>query len=836
MNPSSIRPSWWKRGFGLELLAAFVTGVVLMQFIYLDPRGYRDDRMGVPEYDSWYHLKMAELLPEIGFVREFPWLQHVYFRQTGHEFVSHHAGFHVYLAPFVWLSKTLTGDAAAGGRWAIGVTFGLSLLLVHLLLMAGRVPWRWMWLLAFLLLPTDFFLRHSYIRAISPSLVLMLALLLALFQRRPVWAAIAVMLYNLLYLGAVIYSPVIVGAFVFASLVGPKEDRRMEWKTTIFTLAGWGAGVLLYPYREGMFEFLRLQVLGSGLSPDIAVGAEWSSYGNVWEFAVQQCGPLLAVWAASLVLRFRFGPRLSAQDTTLLLLNFAFLFLTLKAQRFIEYWPPVCLLNAAYLAGPVLVRAVAWAKERSLHLRSWTVHLLSGVGVAVFVAVALAAAWDARSTLVGSVMVRDWALWVALGTLFLLAALVQRNSADPSAVDRPGSARRAAATLISGFTFLAAGALFFTKMLDAHSVSTGNLVRAEWPLAMASGMIVIVGVLGALRGDARVLSSIPVSLDQPARRLPMWPRGAALVAFSLGVLAITTALSGGRLSHAQSASNCGYDLPAIRNVMAHLKSVSQPGDVVFTDDWDCFPVYFYHNSYNHYIVGLDPKFTQWREPELWARYVKISRGEIRDPNVTVALPDEHGGYTNQTIQVRIEDIRDRFGCKYVLVDHDHQGLAHRLSERPDFAELIFPPADYAVAKDAPYLLFRVLRKSKVEDGRPPYYRRTTPGAAFETPLPNGSHRFARAVTAFPRSSPNDLSSRRNGSVVIAYRSDFATYTAIQEHAHDATATQTAVRPPSTRCARNPRRIASRSTNSPCQCAWQQGSFSGQSGHSTSSTK
>lgn len=707
MNPSFITKSGWKRGFGLELLAALVTGVVLMQFIYLDPRGYRDDRMGVPEYDSWYHLKMAELLPEIGFVREFPWLQHVYFRQTGHEFVSHHAGFHVYLAPFVWLSKTLTGDVAAGGRWAISLTFGLSLMLVHLLLMAGRVPWRWMWLLAFLLLPTDFFLRHSYIRAISPSLVLMLALLLALFQRRPVWAAIAVMLYNLLYLGAVIYSPVIVGAFVFANGLGPKEDRRLEWKMAAFTLVGWCAGVLLYPYREGMFEFLRLQVLGSGLSPDIAVGAEWSSYGNVWEFAVQQCGPLLAVWAASLVLRFRFGPRMSAQDTTLLLLNFAFLFLTLKAQRFIEYWPPVCLLSAAYLAGPVLARAAAWAKQKSVQLRSWTARLLSGAALVIFVILALAMVWHARSALVGSAMVLDWALWVALGTLFLLAAFVQRSSADSSPVDRGGRARRVAVTLIGGFAFLAAGALLFTQLLHARSAPAASLVRPEWPLAMASGMIVIVGVLSALRGDVRASASIPAPGDTPAKRPAAWARGAALVAISFGALAISTALAGGRLSHAQRASNCGYDLPAIRNVMAHLKSVSQPGDVVFTDDWDCFPVYFYHNSYNYYIVGLDPKFTQWREPELWARYVKISRGEIRDPNLTVALPDENGGYTNQTIQVRLEDIRDRFGCKYVLVDRDHQGLARQLAERPDFAELIFPPAEYAVAKDAPYLLFRI---------------------------------------------------------------------------------------------------------------------------------
>lgn len=35
----TMTESWWKRGYGWELLAAFVTGVVLMQFIHLDSRG-----------------------------------------------------------------------------------------------------------------------------------------------------------------------------------------------------------------------------------------------------------------------------------------------------------------------------------------------------------------------------------------------------------------------------------------------------------------------------------------------------------------------------------------------------------------------------------------------------------------------------------------------------------------------------------------------------------------------------------------------------------------------------------------------------------------------------
>ena len=54
---------------------------------------------------------------------------------------------------------------------------------------------------------------------------------------------------------------------------------------------GWILGVVSYPYAGGIFEFLRLQVFGSGLSPDIEVGREWKPYSDAW-FLVTMAGTL----------------------------------------------------------------------------------------------------------------------------------------------------------------------------------------------------------------------------------------------------------------------------------------------------------------------------------------------------------------------------------------------------------------------------------------------------------------------------------------------------------------------------------------------------------------
>jgi hypothetical protein len=163
----------------------------------------------------------------------------------------------------------------------------------------------------------------------------------------------------------------------------------------------------------------------------------------------------------------------------------------------------------------------------------------------------------------------------------------------------------------------------------------------------------------------------------------------------------------------QRAVYCGFDLPAIKRAMDFLKQVSPAESVVFTDDWDIFPAYFYYNHHNHYIVGLDPKFTHEVDPELWERYVQLTRGKF--PGTThVECMDESGKPTRRTIRVQIEDIIDHFGCRYVVTDRDHKTLARKLERDASHAELIWPqPGSIDDTGDPPYKIFRVF---KPDDG------------------------------------------------------------------------------------------------------------------------
>jgi hypothetical protein len=631
-----------------EALAVFAIGAALMNFIYAGAAG---DVVGVPGHDSFYHIKMASLIPEHGLLDRFPWLKFTWFVEEGDAFVSHHYGFHVLLLPFVTVSHWLTGDYLPGARWAIVTTFGTTVMLLNLLLITGRVRWRWLWLFFFLLMPFQFFNRHAFIRAISPSLMFMLLIALLMFRRRYRLTGLAVLAYTHLYLGGVIYAPLLVGLYVVASIVGPRGDREVPLRLILWTAGAWVVGVLIHPYSGGMLEFLELQVFGSGLSPDISVGREWKPYKGVWWFA-QMSGTILLLWSIAVCLRFRLGSRLSAQELFFLLAHFAFLLLTFKARRFVEYWPVFCLLSAAFLAGPLIRRLNGWLE----HTREpATFHRTGG-------------------------------LWGSTVVLTLACAALCYGASQRSGIDGFLSEWRVWAMLAVMYLFVPLGRIW--------SASAAPVVKSNFLLRSLKTLRVM--VLG--------------------------------VAF----LAATACFAGPQLVDMQRTARCGYDLPAIESAMTFLAENSEPGDVVFTDDWDIFPVYFYYNSHNHYIVGLDPKFTHARRPDLWERYVKVSRGQV-PADVTVEMPGPTSVRKQERIHIALEDIRDHFGAGYVVTDNDHKPLAAKLADAEDFAELIYPSTDYDEVRDVPYLVFRVR-----EEGEPrppePEQPRDTPTEVYLSSL------------------------------------------------------------------------------------------------------
>lgn len=602
-----------------ELLVAFLIGISLFRFYYSGTGGDTGERVNLAGNDCFYHVKMAALFPQIGFDDQFPWLSQTIFNDR---FVSHHYGFHALLSPFVLLSQRLTGDYIPGARWFMAVSFGLVLMIFMRLLIGEGVRYRWLFLALLLMLPADFYIRHANVRAIDLSLIFLLIGTHFILRGRYLLLSVAIVMYTHVYLGS-FFLPVIAGLhFLCGLFAAPK--LKPDWRLVIFTVIGAVVGITTHPYFPENIDFLRTQVFGSGLTPEVPVGREWRAYEDVWRFVNLVAVPL-TIQTAAVILRARFGRRLSRNEWTMLAVSLFFFVLTLKARRFIEYWPMFSVLSSALLVGPLLER---FAPHFATSLaRGWRTPVLAMSAACAFVLTALLLYARSQNAGTAAHVVSWWPAWVTLGVIVAGLEVLRRRS-ELSPVGR--------------------------------SVHVARLSITALGVTAAIGAVVFVGA------------------GQVHETVHGW--------------------AGGK-----------FDLDEVEAAMTALKDASHEGDIVFTDDWDIFPVYFYFNHWNYFIVGLDPVFTHRLDPELWQRYVKLSRGQV--PSRIAVNSIEDGQEVTRLERVELPEIRDLFHARFVVVDRDHQPLARKLEAAPELAERIYPDQPSAPGRVNPYTIYRILDPS-----------------------------------------------------------------------------------------------------------------------------
>lgn len=89
----------------------------------------------------------------------------------------------------------------------------------------------------------------------------------------------------------------------------------------------------------------------------------------------------------------------------------------------------------------------------------------------------------------------------------------------------------------------------------------------------------------------------------------------------------------------------GIPYSQYENSATWLKQNTPAGSLVLHSDWDDFPVLFYHNDHNKYIVGLDPTFMYVYNPDLYWKWVNITTGQAKKKEVyETVINDFQGGY------------------------------------------------------------------------------------------------------------------------------------------------------------------------------------------------
>lgn len=320
--------------------------------------------------DAFYHAKMASLMLEQGFIREFPWLDLTSFNQP---FANHHFLFHVLLLPFVKIFGMLLGNQIAAVSFAAGFST-----LFYFLLRSLKIRRAEFWTALLIVIP-PMILRLSLAKA-SPLAIAFTCLgVVALLKRKPIWGALAGALLVLTHGGwplmLLLQGAALVGMVLFDLVVTGKslntlwsEERALKFRSYLgtFTFTSLGAlvGLLLHPYITTLLPFLWIQIVKIGIATPfdrVSMGQEWYPYeiGNL----VRGLAPAIVLAVATVygLLMHRHSSLdlgRARQVIALLIPTGALFILTLKSMRFVEYFAPLLILLLATLAELVDWKAV----------------------------------------------------------------------------------------------------------------------------------------------------------------------------------------------------------------------------------------------------------------------------------------------------------------------------------------------------------------------------------------------------------------------------------------------------------------------------------------------
>lgn len=628
-------------------LVVFAAAFALMAYIQFNP-----NNPYLSEFDSYYHVKMAELIRDRGFdfsngifgglasagpaaifqilglgalfgitwllskknkkrnaiiitvigaaililnsifIQHFPWL---YYTTLNEDYVNHHLLFHITMIPFIQLFGIF-----AGAKIYMIIATALCFVFFYLILRDQKVPGALFWaLLAVFTMSSDFYYRLNFIKAIALSLCFMAGTMYFSFRGKELLVAILSFLYVWSY-GGFTFLPIFAVVYLVCQLLCREE---VNWKVTVGILGGTTLGLIMNPYFPKNIEFLFLQIFQTGLGAQGYVGGEWAPYDSFFWLTINIVP--VVIFLMGIGLAFFGREKKNAKTLSILLMSFLFLFLVWKSKRFVEYSPFFLTLSGIMLMKETL-------EQKLGEIRDF---------------------FSSRQS------------------------TAQRETAAPATVFEKQRVLRYAE---NGVYILIALVLFS-------------------PLSIAH--------IGGEKEPARLENNQVVAPHKACTGIAIPPQ-----VFEFAYCQIT---------RAYNDTQTLFSMSALLKVHNYLLEKANEGDIVFTDDWDVFPRYFFANSKTYYLVGLDPEFMNQYEGEPY-------------PGEPGKLYQEFASISSGNDSNNLERIKNDFKAKWVIVNVDHGQFYQNLKRNPQlFEEIMFAANDPTLDKNQyaqgdGYYLFKVL--------------------------------------------------------------------------------------------------------------------------------
>ena len=120
--------------------------------------------------------------------------------------------------------------------------------------------------------------------------------------------------------------------------------------------------------------------------------------------------------------------------------------------------------------------------------------------------------------------------------------------------------------------------------------------------------------------------------------------------------------------------------------------------IVLHGCWSEFPILFYHNDHNYYIVGLDPTFMYEYDKNLFWEWKNITFG---DPPVNYDYAKKKKKLGDKLVVPEYnlaEIIKDDFSASYVFLEKERNKELNKVLEKNKDFEMVYEDEEAVVYK------------------------------------------------------------------------------------------------------------------------------------------
>lgn len=309
-------------------------------------------RVSRPDPEAAFHVSVAQAYLSSGWMSEFPWMHGTW---LAHQFVDPYWLTHwltipvlVVLPDPVQALKLIEVLAATATVYCLAIT-----------LKRFGVASAYGWALGSLALTPTAAIRIAAYRGTTLFTILWILFLVEVVRSRPK------IVFGLSWIAVYLYTgfPLLPLSAVAFSLAVALSESRLEWKTTVASVLGMGAGLIVNPFFPGHFRFYRDDfvdsILQDGLIPGVTISSEWVSLAG-FDLVKLAAIPLLLTTFTGLIVGAR-GRKLSLEALFGWILSAILLLFTARSIKFLDY-AQLAVWLAFALSWPAIRAELRWGK------------------------------------------------------------------------------------------------------------------------------------------------------------------------------------------------------------------------------------------------------------------------------------------------------------------------------------------------------------------------------------------------------------------------------------------------------------------------------------------